>query len=153
MAEGIFSAMVRRDGNMQRIQAGSAGTVCYQRGSRPDSRALAVAARNGVDISSVRARCIDALDLSVFDWIFAMDEENYRDVSGCFGGEGIGPVYMMTHFDPYAACSEIVDPYYGCERDFLGVYRQLDRAISYAYKEIIRGLPGRESSDPGGLSP
>jgi len=150
MAEGIFSALVRRDARAEGIVVESAGTVCYQKGSLPDSRAVMVAGRYGIDISPLRARCIDELDLGLFDWIFTMDAENYQDVSSCFAGAG--PVYMMTHFDPYAACQDIADPYYGSEDDFLRVYKQLDRAIGYAYRQILGGLHSSESSDINGFS-
>jgi len=127
MAEGIFSALVRRDARAEGIIVESAGTVCYQKGSLPDSRAVMVAGRYGIDISPLRA-----------------------DVSSCFAGAG--PVYMMTHFDPYAACQDIADPYYGSEDDFLRVYKQLDRAIGYAYRQILGGLHSSESSDINGFS-
>jgi len=75
MAEGAFLAHAANRGLDHCFFAGSAGTCSYQRGSSPDARAVSAAAGLGIDISSVRARSVDELDLGAYDWIFVMDHQ------------------------------------------------------------------------------
>jgi len=117
MAEGAFGHAASLHGADDCFEIGSAGTVCYQSGSCPDHRAIRAAGRHGIDISPIRARCIDDLDLGSFDRIFVMDSENYRDMLDALNGLPV-PVHMMTDFAHSDAGSEIEDPYYGSEAGF-----------------------------------
>ncbi|RXK84552.1 low molecular weight phosphotyrosine protein phosphatase [Chlorobaculum sp. 24CR] len=117
MAEGAFGHAASLHGSDACFEIESAGTVCYQSGSSPDHRAVRAAGRHGIDISAIRARCIDDLDLACFDRIFAMDAENYRDILDALDGLPV-PVHMMTDFAHSDAGAEIEDPYYGSEAGF-----------------------------------
>jgi len=118
MAEGAFRCLSESRGVARHFETWSAGTVFYQTGSSPDSRAIRAAARSGIDISGIRARCIHDLDMSGFDHVFVMDHDNYREVAAVVDG-GIRPVvHLMTDFADGAAGTEIEDPYYGSEAGF-----------------------------------
>jgi protein-tyrosine phosphatase len=117
MAEGAFGHAASLHGADGWFEIESAGTVCYQLGSAPDRRAVRAAGRFGIDISAIRARCIDDLDLGSFDRIFVMDSENYRDMLDALDGLPV-PVHMMTDFVHSEAGAEIEDPYYGSEAGF-----------------------------------
>ena len=54
LAEGVFRAVLAEHGDDLLID--SAGTGGWHAGQEPDRRAIAVAARHGVDISGQRAR-------------------------------------------------------------------------------------------------
>lgn len=58
----------------------SAGTGGWHAGEPPDPRSIAVARRHGIDLSSQKARKIEATDFANFDLIVAMDTSNYRDL-------------------------------------------------------------------------
>jgi protein-tyrosine phosphatase len=124
MAEGAFDHAASLSGADEWFEIESAGTVCYQSGSCPDHRAVRAARRHGIDISTIRARCIDELDLGRFDRIFVMDAENYRDVLDALDGLPV-PVHMMTDFAYSEQGSEIEDPYYGSEAGFDGTMERL----------------------------
>jgi protein-tyrosine phosphatase len=117
MAEGAFGHAATLHGADGFFEVESAGTVCYQSGSSPDLRAVRAAGRHGIDISSIRARCIHDLDLGSFDRIFVMDAENHRDTLDALDGLPV-PVHMMTDFAHSGAGAEIEDPYYGSEDGF-----------------------------------
>jgi len=117
MAAGAFGHTASLRGADGWFEIESAGTVCYQSGSCPDRRAIRAAERHGIDISSIRARCIEELDLAGFDRIFVMDSENHRDVLDALDGLPV-PVHMMTDFAHGDAGTEIEDPYYGSESGF-----------------------------------
>jgi protein-tyrosine phosphatase len=56
----------------------SAGTGKWHLGAAPDNRSIQIAKKNGIDISSQRARSVNSSDYEEFDLIFAMDISNYK---------------------------------------------------------------------------
>jgi len=58
----------------------SAGTGNWHIGHAPDSRAIAVARKNRIDITRQRARQITTDDFESYDLILAMDKQNYQDI-------------------------------------------------------------------------
>src|SRR5687767_8769091 len=77
MAEGVFRKLVEDAGYGDRIEIVSAGTHAYHVGEPPDDRAQAAARRRGADISGLRGRQAVAQDFERFDYVCAMDHENY----------------------------------------------------------------------------
>ena len=75
MAEGILRAELEKR-NLNHIEVDSAGTSNWHIGNPPDSRAIATAAKIGINISSQRARQITVKDFDEFDLIIAMDNDN-----------------------------------------------------------------------------
>ena len=73
MAEGLLSHKVRQL-NLA-VETDSAGTAGYHIGLKPDQRMIDTAAKQGVDISDLRARQFQASDLETFDYVFAMDKD------------------------------------------------------------------------------
>jgi protein-tyrosine phosphatase len=155
MAEGVFRHLSAERGVASLFEVASAGTVGYQTGSCPDSRAVRAAGRHGIDISSKRAQSIHDLDLCGFDRVFTMDFENYNDVfavlSECSGGQ----VHMMTDFADTDQGTEIEDPYYGSEEGFDNVMNKLvlsaNGILSAMQAEYgLVSSAAAESAGPGG---
>lgn len=149
MAEGLFTTLSYFQGVAHHFEAESAGTVGYQSGSSPDPRAIRAAARSGVDISGMRARCIHELDMSGFDHVFVMDHDNYREVEAVVDGH-IGPVvHMMTEFADVPAGTEIEDPYYGPEAGFDSTLASLDGCVRgiLAHLVSVHGAVGSPAPD------
>lgn len=149
MAEGVFLAHAASKGFGHCFSAGSAGTCNYQRGSSPDARAVRVAAGFGIDISSLRARSVDELDLGSYDWIFVMDHENYEEI-GKRTGLGERPrLRLVMSFVPGRAHEEISDPYYGTEQDFMQVMTDLFLATAHIFENLAVEYSGREGPEHG----
>ena len=128
IAQGVFEDVLRREGLQHEVEVDSAGTGGWFAGSPPDGRAIASAARRGLDIGAQRARGISAEDCRRFDYVLTMDEENYRLVSSlCAGGAVVRP---FLDFDPEGPEREILDPYYGPADGF-------DRAIELAERASV----------------
>jgi protein-tyrosine phosphatase len=72
-AEGVFRALVEREGLSDQISADSAGVGSWHIGNPPDRRATAAARGRGIDISSQRARQARAQDFHHYDYVIAMD--------------------------------------------------------------------------------
>src|SRR5215212_3009381 len=78
LAEAAFRAEAERLG--LDVEVDSAGTGDWHLGYPPDERAAAVAQRNGIDISNLRARQVGPEDFRRFDFIVALDSNNLRDL-------------------------------------------------------------------------
>ena len=65
---------------MHGFHADSAGTGGWHAGEPPHPNSIAVAQRNGIDISGQRARQIVRDDLDRFDLVIGMDASNVADV-------------------------------------------------------------------------
>ena len=78
LAHGIMQHVV--DNHNLDWSIDSAGTGDWHVGNAPDYRSIAVAKRNGVDISGQRAQHFTADFFDRYDQIFVMDNQNYKDV-------------------------------------------------------------------------
>ena len=78
LAEGIFRRMAAEQG--VEVEIDSAGTGDWHLGHAPDHRAQAVADKNGLDISALRARLVTPEDFRRFDHIVAMDASNLANL-------------------------------------------------------------------------
>ena len=76
-AEGVFRKTVEARGLHREFEIDSAGTGDWHIGAPPDRRARQAAARRDIDLSGLRARQTDAGDMAAFDYIIAMDHDNY----------------------------------------------------------------------------
>ncbi|NJB83303.1 low molecular weight protein-tyrosine-phosphatase [Wenyingzhuangia aestuarii] len=133
LAEGILKSKV--DSNT--IIVDSAGTGAYHVGNLPDLRSIQVAEKHGLDITDQRARKIQTSDLDTFDYIYAMDASNYRNILSLAKIEAQkAKVFMiMNELQPGEDIS-VPDPYYGGGDGFENVYQMLDKACDVVVKKI-----------------
>lgn len=78
LAHGILQHFA--DSNDLGWDIDSAGTGDWHVGQAPDRRSIAVAQKNGVDISTQKAQHFTAELFDKYDRIFVMDEQNHKDV-------------------------------------------------------------------------
>lgn len=79
LAEGIMQHLI--DENNLDWEVDSAGTSNYHIGELPDDRSIEVAKNHGIDITNQRARQFHFPDLENFDLIYAMDSQNFIDIT------------------------------------------------------------------------
>ena len=135
-AEGVFCALVNREGLSEIISVDSAGVGKWHVGEPPDHRATAKAKARGIDISSQRARQVNSSDFNLFDYVIAMDQKNYFDLSLLCPSEN-NRLYKFLQFAPNAHISDVPDPYYGGENGFDDVF-DLIEAASFGLLEDIK---------------
>ena len=138
-AEGVFAQMVQQYGLASHIATDSAGTHAYHIGEPPDPRSQSTALRRGVDLSHLRARRFSERDFEEFDFILAMDSDNYSILSEACPPEARYKLKMFLEFAPHLNELDVPDPYYGGE---LGFERVLDlvEAASQGLLEHIRDV-------------
>jgi protein-tyrosine phosphatase len=125
LAEGILKNKVKQAGLDWAID--SAGIGGWHAGDLPDRRSIAVAKKYDIDLTDQRARQIKASDLDDFDWILAMDKENYKDILGYATSEKQRlKVALIMNFATPKSNEEVPDPYY--DGRFELIYKMLDEA-------------------------
>ena len=122
LAEGILSSKISK----MKVTVDSAGTAGYHIGSKPDPRAIDIAKKNNIDISTLRARKFERSDFINFDKIYVMDKNNFNDVIGLAENKNeASKVILIT--DVLDSYSFVPDPYYGGLADFEKVFNLLDK--------------------------
>ncbi len=106
------------------IHVDSAGTANYHVGEAPDHRTIQNAMKNGVNLSSLRARQFVTEDFENFDQIFVMDQNNYRNVIAMSPSDHHqNKVDLFLNIETKGMNLEVPDPYYGNEKDFEKVFQ------------------------------
>ncbi|CAL3967382.1 unnamed protein product [Diplocarpon coronariae] len=139
MAEGIFRSIVSKPPYQPLISVvDSCGTGAYHTGSSSDSRTISTLEDNGITDYEHAARKIHASDFSKFDFIFAMDRQNLRDLQQVRprGGDK-ARVMLFGEFSGKKGAEEVDDPYYGARDGFEVAYEQCSRFSRNFLKETF----------------
>lgn len=114
----------------------SAGTAAYHVGNPPDSRMRRLFKSKGHSIEDLRARQVQVNDFQSFDWIVAMDVENFRNLRQIQPAHSRAKLVRMMDYAPELGLDSVPDPYYGDDSDFEQVYQILDQALSQFFTQI-----------------
>ncbi|MBN8501986.1 MAG: low molecular weight phosphotyrosine protein phosphatase [Sphingomonadales bacterium] len=107
----------------------SAGTGSWHIGDPPDPRAIAAAARGGVDISDQRARQVTAADFTRFDHIVALDRLNLRDLQALKPASSTASLSLLLDHVPGREGQGVADPYTGTAEDFDLTWAEVNAAV------------------------
>ena len=135
-AHGVFRSLVEKEGLSRLVDIDSAGTHAYHVGSVPDKRAQATAVRRGVDLSDIVARRVETEDFDLFDYVLAMDQDNFLALSEICPDEHVGKIQMFLDFAPQMRTREVPDPYYGGPSGFERVFDLVEAAAQGLLEEI-----------------
>ncbi|MCU7846071.1 MAG: low molecular weight phosphotyrosine protein phosphatase [Candidatus Thiodiazotropha sp. (ex Monitilora ramsayi)] len=127
-AQGVFRALIEREGLGSRILTDSAGTIAYHVGEPPDRRARETATKRGIDLSDLRARKAMEEDFERFDYVIAMDRANYHDLQEICPPGRQDRLYLFMDFAPHLPEDEVPDPYYGGVAGFDRVFDMVEQA-------------------------
>ena len=116
LAEAALRAEAQRLGID--IEVDSAGTGDWHVGRRPDPRTVAVARRNGIDISNLRARQVCADDFYRFDHIVALDAQNLTDLRALQPAGSTARLSLLLDHVEGRTGQAVADPYYGDDAVF-----------------------------------
>lgn len=127
-AEGVFRHMVAENGLQGSILTDSAGTHAYHVGEPPDRRAQATAKRRGIDLSDLSARRVTAADFKKFEYVLAMDRDNYAILDELCPDGLNDRLFLLLDFASSVKTSEVPDPYYGGVKGFDVVFDMVEQA-------------------------
>jgi protein-tyrosine phosphatase len=136
IADGLLRKKVKDLGLNWEVD--SAGTIALHQGEAPDYRMIETARKNGADISMLRARQFTATDFDVFDYIFAMDFSNKKNILSLARNESDeAKVYMLLGELTNQNEASVPDPYYGTQKDFDHVYDLVDQATDILISKLL----------------
>ncbi len=137
-AQGVFEKLISNKGLSDLIKVDSAGTHSYHVGSLPDSRSIKFAQKRGIDLTIQRARQAKSHDFNHFDYIIAMDDDNYENLKAiCPSAELQQKLYKMMSFAKNIDYCEVPDPYYGGAGGFDLVLDLLEKACDGLLKNLM----------------
>ena len=134
LAEGILASKLPKD----KFTVDSAGTGSWHIGQSPDERSVAVAKKNGLDISNQKGRQFSSADFDTFDYIFVMDNSNYDNVIALAETKKQKEkvTLIMNELHP-TQNKEVPDPYFGMHNGFDIVYNMLDEVCDSIAQKLI----------------
>jgi protein-tyrosine phosphatase len=135
-AEGVFRVRAEQAGIAGRLHIDSAGTHAYHVGHKPDPRSSEFAARRGYDLSTQRARQVQASDFATFDRIYAMDRDNLARLSAACPEEHRHKLALFMSLATSSGSDVVPDPYYGDGNGFDLVLDYIEDASDGLLKEL-----------------
>ena len=116
----LAEAALREEARRRRLDLiiDSAGTGDWHAGEPPDDRAQAVALKNGVDISALRARQVTRADFRRFTHIVALDEQNLADLRRLAPADVAAELSLLLDWIPGRQGQGVVDPWFGDDAGF-----------------------------------
>ena len=113
-AEGVMQRLIEQAGLVGEVQVDSAGTAAYHQGEAADARSRQAAEDRGYQLTSIARQAVPE-DFQTFDYLLAMDQQNYEDL------QALSPLaseqerlHLFRSFDPQSPVgASVPDPYYG----------------------------------------
>ncbi len=137
-AHGVFRQLVQDQGLADRIEIDSAGTHAYHVGEPPDRRARQTAARRGIPLDDLRARQVVTDDIDYYDYVLAMDQDNYHGLSAICPPGMERKIGLYLDYAADLRLREVPDPYYGGPDGFEEVFDMVDAAAKGLLRDIQR---------------
>ncbi len=136
LAEAAFRKECARAG--VNMVADSAGTGDWHVGQEPDERAIAVAAKNGVDIGHLRARQVTRNDFRDFDHIIALDNQNMIDLKAIEPNRHTATMSLLFDHVEGREGQDAADPYYGNDEAFDVTWAEVTEAAKALVAKLAR---------------
>lgn len=131
-AEGVARHAILMAGLGDMLEVRSAGTHGYHVGEAPDPRTRKAAEKRGYDLSSLRARKLEARDFHDFDLLLAMDAGHLEILKRTCPEGCRSKLRLFMSYARNFALDEVPDPYYGGEKGF-------DLVLDYC-EDAVQGL-------------
>jgi protein-tyrosine phosphatase len=140
LAEAALRAEAERLG--LEVEVDSAGTGDWHLGYPPDPRAVAVAQRNGIDISHLRARLVTAEDFHQFDQVIALDAQNLANLQAMRPEGAKAELSLLLDHVPGRAGQAVADPYHGDAGHFDETWRDVTAGARGLAEKLAQGSSG-----------
>jgi protein-tyrosine phosphatase len=136
-AEGVFRHVIQQQGTADRFIVDSAGTHAYHVGEQPDRRAQQTARARGIDLAFIRARKVTRSDFAQFDYILAMDSDNYQNLLAICPAEYEDKVQLFLDYATNSHEQDVPDPYYGGQQGFEHVFDLVEDASHGFHNNVM----------------
>jgi protein-tyrosine phosphatase len=135
-AEGVFTKLVKDHNLEAHFAIDSAGTHAYHVGNEPDLRSQAAARERGIELSNLRARQVINGDFEDFDFLLAMDDENYSILVKACPAQYKTKIKYFLDYAPHLNERQVPDPYYGGQYGFERVLDMIEEASAGFLKNL-----------------
>lgn len=127
-AEGVFAKLIKEQKLDVHFLLDSAGTHAYHAGEPPDLRAQQAALERDIELAHLRARKVVIGDFEDFDFLLAMDDDNYTALMQACPDEYKDKISYFLDYAPHLDEREVPDPYYGGKYGFERVLDMIEAA-------------------------
>jgi protein-tyrosine phosphatase len=117
-AEGVFAKLLKEQNIEDYFVLDSAGTHAHHVGEPPDLRAQHAALERDIELTHLRARKVIMGDFEDFDFLLAMDDDNYVALMDACPEEYKNKINYFLDFAPQLVTREVPDPYFGGKYGF-----------------------------------
>jgi protein-tyrosine phosphatase len=138
-AEGVFRKLAADRAPHADLEIDSAGTHDYHVGEPPDPRAIAAAARRGIDLRGLRARQVEDVDFERYDLVVAMDRLNREVLLERSSAAYHQRIRLFMEFADGEGDMDVPDPYYGGPPGFEQVLDLAEEASAGLLAEVLQG--------------
>ena len=136
----LAEAALREEARRRRLDLAvdSAGTGNWHAGEPPDPRAIAVAARHGVDVSVLRARQVTKADFRRFTHIVALDHDNLANLRKLAPADATADLSLLLDYVPGREGQPVADPWFGDEAGFDVTWRDVSAGAAGLIEALLR---------------
>jgi protein-tyrosine phosphatase len=127
-AEGVFAKLLKEQNLDAYFEIDSAGTHAAHVGEAPDLRAQHAALQRDVELTHIRARKVIMGDFEDFDYLLAMDDDNYAALMNACPEQYKDKVSYFLDYAPHLGEREVPDPYFGGKYGFERVLDMVEAA-------------------------
>ncbi|MGL1936600.1 MAG: low molecular weight phosphotyrosine protein phosphatase [Fibrobacterales bacterium] len=113
----------------------SAGTGAYHINEPPHHVMQQVARDNGVEMSHLRARQAVAQDFYTFDYVIAMDDDNFSDLKSIQPLDGTAQLVKLLDYGENKV-RNVPDPYYGGPDGFIECFEIIDTGVDNFFQYL-----------------
>ncbi len=122
------------------IEVDSAGTAGYHIGEPSDPRMIRYGLERGYNLDHITRKFNPAKDFTKFDYIVAMDDENFADIKAHDNLNKFShKVFKMAEFCKNKKVDEVPDPYYEGEQGFQIVLDILEDGCKNILEKLKNG--------------
>lgn len=136
-AEGVFTKLLKEQDLEEYFVIDSAGTHAYHNGEPPDQRAQHAALERNIELTHLRARKVEMEDFENFNFLLAMDDDNYAALMDACPEEYKDKISYFLDFAPQLHTREVPDPYFGGKYGFERVL-DLAEAASVGFLSMLQ---------------
>jgi protein-tyrosine phosphatase len=135
-AEGVFAKLLNEQYLEEHFAIDSAGTHAYHVGEPPDLRAQKAALDRGIELVHLRARKVALDDFEKFDFLLAMDCDNYSSLIDACPEKHKEKVKYFLDYASHLGEREVPDPYFGGKYGFEKVLDMIEEASAGFLKTL-----------------
>ena len=135
-AEGVLKALLIQKQLDRVVEVDSAGTGDWHVGEKADPRMRQAALTRGIELTS-KGRQVCNEDFENFDWVIAMDSDNFRNLRSMSGAHRCQNLIQFRKLVNSRQIDGVPDPYYGGSEGFEEVLDILEEGCNELANQII----------------